>query len=182
MILPGRNCGRDARPELDAHSRKTDVHGEGARQQAPVTVIDMRAGILSATIRALADLGFLRMVREGKIRIVVLHVIGSTVASLQEIAATAGALANARHVLVANHTNDASFFAGIEGVQRDALAAAINLPKLTERATEFVEAASLPFSDFAKDENQSLTMRGYVGNWLERVFAQFDAAKLDVRD
>lgn len=150
--------------------------------QAPVTLIDMRAGILTPTIKSLADLGFLRMVKEGKIGIAVLHVIGSTVASFQEIAATAASLAAAKHFIVTNHTNEASFFAGIGGVPREALenATVIDIPKLTERAAEFVDAASASFSDFAKDENRSLTMRRYVESWLVQVFAAFDGAKLDV--
>jgi hypothetical protein len=56
---------------------------------APVTLIDIRAGLLSPSLKLLGELGFLSMSREGKLDVKVLHVIGSTVASFNEIAATA---------------------------------------------------------------------------------------------
>lgn len=147
---------------------------------APVTLIDIRAGLLSRAVKDLSEMGFLQMSREGKIRIAVLHVIGSNVASFNEVAVTAAALANAKHYIVTNHMNDASFFAGIANVSKDALEAPlrIDVPKLDERAAEFVEASSLPFGTFAKDDNQSLTMRGKVGHWLSMVFSNFDTSRL----
>lgn len=146
----------------------------------PVTVIDIRATLLSPTLKVLEELGFFANVREGKIKIAVLHVIGSTVASFSEIASTAAALTLAKHYVVTNHTNDASFFAAIGGVPKEALkvATVIDIPKLNERATEFVEAAGMPFRKFAADEAQSRTMRGYVSHWLGKVFEQLDIARL----
>jgi hypothetical protein len=80
---------------------------------APVTLIDIRAGLLSPSLKLLGELGFLSMSREGKLDVKVLHVIGSTVASFNEIAATAAALGDAKHYVVTNHINDASFFEGL---------------------------------------------------------------------
>ncbi|MGC2781431.1 MAG: hypothetical protein WA418_37915 [Bradyrhizobium sp.] len=147
---------------------------------APVTLIDIRAGLLSRCIKDLAELGFLEMAREGKIDITVLHVLGSSVASLNEVASASSALASARHFLVTNHINDASFFAGISNVPTHVFEThkIIDVPKLDERAAEFVEASSLPFLAFSKDESQSLVMRRKVGHWLSLVCTQLDTAKL----
>jgi hypothetical protein len=147
-----------------------------------VTVIDVRAGLLTPTIRLLGEVGLMDMVKEGKIRIAVLHVIGSTIASFNEIELTGKILAGAQHFIVTNHTNDAAFFQGIDSVAKEALNSSprIDIPQLDPRATEFVEAASLPFSVFRDDEKQSFTMRGKVRTWLKGVFTQLDIAKLNV--
>jgi dethiobiotin synthetase len=147
---------------------------------APVTLIDIRAGLLSPSLKLLAELGFLSMAREGKLDVKVLHVIGSTVASFNEIAATAAALADAKHYVVTNHTNDASFFSGIGAVSKEGLdaAAVIDIAKLDERAMEHVEASGLSFNAFRKDDNQSLVIRRKVGHWLSTVFAEFDTRKM----
>jgi hypothetical protein len=146
-----------------------------------VTVIDVRAGLLTPTLKLLSEIGFLDLVQDGKVRVAVLHVIGSTVASFNEIDATAKILAGAQHFVVTNHTNDAAFFEGIDGVAKDVLSKSprIDIPKLDERATEHVEAASMPFSDFTSDEGKSFVMRGKVRVWLKQVFAQLDTAKFN---
>jgi hypothetical protein len=156
-------------------------------QQSPVTLVDMRAGILSDTVEILHNIGCVRLAQEGLLRLAVFHVIGSSVASFQEIGDIKTALGDAvRHFVVINHhTNDASFFANMKGVSKEALegsSVVINIPKLTTRAMEFVDASSMPFSDFGRDPNQSFTMRGYVNDWKEKVFTQFDAARLAARD
>lgn len=147
---------------------------------APVTMIDVRAGLLSRIIKDLTDLGFLEMVREGKIDVAVLHVLGSSVASFNEVAQVSSALASARHYLVTNHINDASFFAGISNVPTHVLDShkIIDVPKLEARATEFVEASAKSFLAFSKDESQSLVRRRTVAHWLSQVCAAFDTAKL----
>lgn len=148
---------------------------------AAVTVIDVRAGLLSPTLKILADLGFIDMVAAGKLDIAVLHVIGSSVASFDEIKTMAASLAGTKHFIVTNHTNDAAFFQGIDSVAKDALKAAarIDIPTLNARATEFVDASSLPFAEFIADEKQSLTMRGYVRHWLAIVFKALEVARLN---
>jgi hypothetical protein len=148
--------------------------------RSTVTVIDVCAGLLSDTLKLLGEIGLLDMVKEEMVDIFVLHVIGSTVASFEEIEVTQKALAGAKHFIVANHTNDAAFFEGIDSVAKDALSKSprIDIPQLDNRATEHVEASNQPFSDFAKDDKNSFTMRGKVRTWLKDVFAQLDKAKL----
>jgi MinD-like ATPase involved in chromosome partitioning or flagellar assembly len=151
----------------------------------PVTLIDMRAGILTDTVKMLHDLGCVRLAQEGKIRLSVLHVIGSSIASIAEVKKISAALGdNVRHFVVINHhTDNASFFANMSGVDKaglDGSSVVINIPKLTTRAYEHMDAAGLPPTAFSKDEKQSFTMRGYVNDWTQKVFLQFDGARLAV--
>src|SRR5581483_11054 len=55
---------------------------------AKVTVIDLRAGLLSPTLRALRDIGFLDVVKKGQVTFAVFHILGPSIASLDEIAET----------------------------------------------------------------------------------------------
>ena len=56
---------------------------------APVSLIDMRAGLLSPTLRALRDFGFIDAAKKGQITFVVFHILGPSIASLDEIEETA---------------------------------------------------------------------------------------------
>jgi hypothetical protein len=149
-------------------------------QQSPVTLIDMRAGILTDTVKLLHALGCVRLAEQGLVRIALFHVIGSSLSSFLEIGGMAKALgASVKHFVVVNHhTNDASFFANMDSVSKDALdsSVVIKVPKLATRAMEFVDASSMPFREFGRDPSQSFTMRGYVNDWLEKVYPQLDAA------
>ncbi|MEL4382978.1 hypothetical protein, partial [Shewanella algae] len=55
-----------------------------------VTVIDVRAGLLSPALASLRDIGFLDAARSGQITFAVFHILGPSIASLDEIAETAG--------------------------------------------------------------------------------------------
>jgi hypothetical protein len=149
--------------------------------QSAVTVIDVQAGMLSKTIKILADVGLLAMVRDGTMKVAVLHVVGNSVASIDEIKATAEALAGAQHFVVKNHTNDGNFFAGLDSVSKDTLknSIVIDIPKLDASATEHVDASNLPFVDFIADPSRSFTMKGHVRTWLAEVFKALDVARLN---
>jgi len=69
-----------------------------------VTVVDVRAGLLSPALRALQKTGLLDDVRQKKITLIVIHVLGGTRASLDEVAATAALLAEGgAHLLIKNY-------------------------------------------------------------------------------
>src|ERR1700677_787761 len=51
---------------------------------AQITLIDMRAGLLSDTLRMLAEIGFLDGIKVNKLRVTVLHVLGANHASFNE--------------------------------------------------------------------------------------------------
>src|SRR5476651_297950 len=158
--------------------------------EAKVTVIDVRAGLLSPTLQALNYIGFIESAKKGQITFAVFHILGPSIASLQEIAETARFVGDASYFLVKNHINDTSFFEWdpatydsyfkkIKGVEE------ITIPKLNEMACEQVEVASVPYVSFvanknAKNEaaNYSFVLRGYVRHWLGNVWAEYDRVKL----
>src|SRR5437588_5178840 len=75
-----------------------------------VTVIDVRAGLLSATLGVLRDIGFLDVAKKGDFRLMVFHILGPSIASLEEISETARFLSGAHHFLVKNFINNTTFF------------------------------------------------------------------------
>jgi hypothetical protein len=158
---------------------------------ASVTVIDVRAGLLSPTLRSLRDIGFLDAVKKGQITFVVFHILGSSIASLNEIEETSTFAADGRYFLVKNFINNTSFFEWDEATHssyfkklKDAMV--ITIPKLNEMAYEQVELASIPFLTFVANRNAkgdtahySFVLRGYVRHWLGNVWAEYDRIKLN---
>jgi hypothetical protein len=131
-----------------------------------VTVIDIRAGLLSPTLKTLAEIGF---IDPAKCKLIVLHVLGNNQNSIDEVKSITAAIATSRYVAIANHINDTKF---------EFPADALNIPMLNVRACENVDAASTGFTAYANSD-ASAVLRGYVRHWLGLVFAQYDAAKLN---
>src|SRR5262249_6837600 len=50
-----------------------------------ISIIDIRAGLLSSTLKAFTDVGFFDMVRSGDFNFALFHVVGPSVSSLEEI-------------------------------------------------------------------------------------------------
>lgn len=140
-----------------------------------VTVIDLAAGELSYMLGLVGELGFLDDVRAGKLKITVLHVIGSTQASLDEIASVRQLVAGARHFLVTNHING-SAYTGLSEQLRAQADGVIDIPQLDATAAEAVDRAGTSFAAFVANEGNSLTLRRYVQAWLGKCFAAFQAA------
>lgn len=155
-----------------------------------VTVIDVRAGLLSPTLASLRDIGFLDAARSGQITFAVFHILGPSIASLNEIAETSNFMEGARYFLVKNFINTSSFFEWDQATynsyfKRIKNATEITIPKLDEMAYEQVEISSVPFLKFVankgpRDEpaNYSFVLRGYVRHWLSNVWGEFDRIKL----
>jgi hypothetical protein len=158
---------------------------------ASVTIIDVRAGLLSPTLRALRDIGFLDAVKKGQITFLVFHILGSSIASLNEIEDTSAFAADGRYFLVKNFINNTSFFEWDEATyssyfKRLKDAVEITIPKLNEMAYEQVELASVPFLTFVANKGQkgesasySFVLRGYVRHWLGSVWGEYDRIKLN---
>ena len=158
--------------------------------EAKVTVIDVRAGLLSSTLQALSDIGFIESAKKGQITFAVFHILGPSIASLEEIAETARFVGDASYFLVKNHINATSFFEWDPATYNSYFkkiknAQEITIPKLNEMACEQVEVASVPYVSFvtnknAKGEvaNYSFVLRGYVRHWLGQVWSEFDRVKL----
>jgi hypothetical protein len=158
--------------------------------EAKVTVIDVRAGLLSPTLQALSDIGFLESAKKGQITFAVFHILGPSITSLEEIAETARFVGDAHYYLVKNHINETSFFEWDPATYNSYFkqikgAEEITIPKLNEMACEQVEVASVPYVSFvanknAKGEasNYSFVLRGYVRHWLGNVWGEYDRVKL----
>jgi hypothetical protein len=155
-----------------------------------VTVIDVRAGLMSPSLAALRDIGFLDAAKSGQITFAVFHILGSSIASLDEIAETASFMSGAKYFLVKNFINNTSFFEWDQATyaayfNRIKDATELTIPKLNEMAFEQVEVASVPFLKFVANKgihdeaaNYSFVLRGYVRHWLANVWSEFDRIKL----
>jgi hypothetical protein len=151
-----------------------------------VTVVDVRAGQLATTLKALRDIGFLDGVRNGDFSFVLLHVLGSSIASLDEISETAPFISDASYFLVKNFINDTQFFEWdpqtyASYFRKVRHAGEITIPKLNEMAYEQVELAAMPFANFIGDQKSdgepsphSFVLRGYARTWMRQVSAEFD--------
>ena len=124
---------------------------------ASVTVIDVRAGLLSPTLRALRDIGFLDAAKKGQLTFVVFHILGSSIASLNEIEDTAPSpptpniswsRTSSTTPASSNGTRPThtSYFKKLKD------AVEITIPKLNEMAYEQVELASVPFLTFVANK------------------------------
>jgi hypothetical protein len=156
-----------------------------------VTIIDVRAGMLSPTLRALRDIGFLDAVKKGQFTFLVFHILGSSIASLNEIEDTSQFTTDAKYFLVKNYFNNTTFFEWDQATHANYFkklkdAVEITIPKLNEMAYEQVEVASVPFLTFVANKgpkndaaNYSFVLRGYVRHWLGNVWAEYDRIKLN---
>lgn len=156
---------------------------------AKVTVVDIRAGLLSPTLAAMRDVGLLQDATNGELTIAVLHVLGPTVASLSEVERVSAVLGDApRYFLVKNYVNDSEFFEW-EGKRfadlSDSATAMVIVPHLNELACETLEAEGVSHEAFVANRNargqeqiNSRTLRGYVRHWLDQVYANMDQAAI----
>ena len=153
--------------------------------ETQLTVIDIRAGLLSSTLCSLRDIGFIEAARKNQVTLAVFHILGPTIASLDEIADTATFLNDAKYFLVKNFINNTLFFEWDQATYNSYFhrikdATELTIPKLNEMAYEQVEVSSVPFLKFVANKgprddaaNYSFVLRGYVralaGQRLERV-------------
>lgn len=155
--------------------------------EVKVSIIDVRAGQLSRTLQAMTDVGFFDAVSEGEFKFALFHVLGPSVASLNEIEDMLPYTENGEYFVVKNHINDTNFFEWDKETydryfkRSKKSAIEINVPKLNEMAYEQVEIAGVPFSTFGKNKNAknqnadySLVLRGYVRTWQKSVSGQYD--------
>jgi hypothetical protein len=156
---------------------------------AQVTLIDVRAGLMSPTLRALRNIGFLDAGKKGQLTFALFHILGSSIASLDEIAETSHFITDAKYFLVKNFINNTSFFEWDQATYNSYFkqfkdAVDITIPQLNEMAYEQVELVSTPFINFIANKgangapaNHSFVLRGYVRHWLENVWSEYDRVK-----
>jgi hypothetical protein len=126
---------------------------------ATVSLIDVRAGLLSVTLCALRNIGFIEAAKQGQITFVVFHILGPSIASLDEIAETAAYLGDAKYFMVKNFITNTHYFEWDEATYAAYFksipdADEIKIPKLPEMAAEQVDLASVPFSTFIANEKR----------------------------
>jgi hypothetical protein len=155
-----------------------------------VTIIDVRAGQLATTLRALRDIGFLDAVRNGEFTFLVFHILGPSIASLEEISEIAPFVNDAAYFLVKNFVNDTTFFEWdphtyASYFRKVRQAGDIVIPKLNEMAYEQVEISAVSFSNFVADRRSdgeiagnSFVLRGYVRTWMRNIASEFDRVGL----
>src|SRR5260370_22521669 len=153
---------------------------------ASVTLIDVRSGLMSPTLRALRDIGFIDAAKKGQLTFVVFHILGPSIASLDEIAETAAYLGDAKYLMVKNFINNTHFFEWDKATHNSYFkrikdAVEITIPKLSEIATDQVELAPVPFVTFVSNKKRngepaanSFVLRGYVRHWLGNIWAEYD--------
>ena len=151
-----------------------------------VSVVDVRAGQLAASLRALQEVGFLEAVKQRDYTFIVLHILGPSIASLDEIEETVPFISNANYFLVKNFINETTFFEWdpqtyAHYFRKAPHAGELTIPKLNEMAYEQVELAGVPFSTFVADRRadgasagHSFVLRGYVRTWMRNISAEFD--------
>lgn len=140
-----------------------------------VTLIDIRAGLLSPALRTMKDIGF---IDPAKCNLIVIHVLGNTLDSIGEVKSIIESIATAKYISIGNHINDTKY---------DYPAEAVNIPMLRAKATEMVDFEELSFTKFIQGgkslktgQQISPTLSGYVRTWLGLVFAEYDRVKLNL--
>ena len=155
-----------------------------------VNILDIRAGLMSPTLKTFTDVGFFDLVRTGEFNFALFHVVGPSVASLDEIGDVLPYTGGHNYFVVKNFINETSFFEWNPTIYKNYFkmvkdAAEINIPKLNEMAYEQVEISGVPFSSFVANKTMdgqpaenSLVLRGYVRTWLNQIHAEYDRVGL----
>jgi hypothetical protein len=158
--------------------------------QVKVTVLDTRAGALTTSLEALRDVGFLDAVKNGEFNFMLFHILGPSIASLDEIAETAPFVTDANYFLVKNYINDSTFFDWDPATLQTYFgkvknASEVTIPKLNAMAYEQVDLAGTPWSTFVANKSAgaapaqySFTLRGYVRTWLSKNAEEFNRIRL----
>lgn len=151
-----------------------------------VTVVDLKAGNLSSALDIFDKIGVLAAARDGMFDLGLMHVVGPSIASLDEMNEVAKYTNGLDYVVARNFINETNFFEWDEKTYskyfaRLPNAKEIEVPKMNEMAYEAVDLAGVTYSDFVNnktakggDGNYSFVLRGYVRKWLSDLDAQFE--------
>lgn len=137
---------------------------------AEFTVVDIMAGLLTDALASMDDLGLLDAVRAGRHKLTVLHVLGTSVASIGEVADVAKQIPGIQHVLVKNHINAADF-AGLDPAVAKQASLAIDIGQLDVTAYAEIDRLGLAYSAFIGSSG-SLVQAGLTRSWLKKSFAE----------
>lgn len=158
-------------------------------REGTVLVLDLRAGTFFDVLTLMEDLHIFRDAREGAYKLVVLHVLGSSVESVQEIEETLDRFSGATHVAVRNVASGANMGRWDASRTRERFlregGLEIEIPSLDPLAYQAVDDASASFRDFVDNKKEdgspadfSYTLRAYVRRWLLLSMLQLDRVEL----
>jgi len=151
-----------------------------------VSVVDLKAGNLSPALDTFDKIGVLDAAQRGQFNLGLMHVVGPSIASLEEMSEVAPYTKGIDYVVVRNFINETNFFEWDEKTYKKYFSSIrkaheIDLPKLNEMAYEQVDLASVTFKDFIENKTASgdaakfsFVLRGYVRKWLSDIDGQFD--------
>lgn len=154
--------------------------------KAEYTIVDMKAGVLSETLKTMRNAGLLTPADRGNMRLIVLHVLGSSVQSLSEIVDTNAMLAEGgEHILIENRASDGSFFKWDEGTRKSFFemvrpAGHIEIPHLAARATEDVDRSAESFANYIRNDQKKHSdfLTRLVKFWRGEVYKAFDGLNI----
>ena len=164
-----------------------DTMGTAAQR---VTVVDLKAGVLSHALDTFEKIGILDAARGGAFQLGLLHVVGPSIASLDEMGEVAKYTKGISYIVARNFINETNFFEWDEKTFKKYFAGLSNareieIPKLNEMAYEAVDLAGVTLSDFignklpnGSDAGFSFVLRGYVRKWRSDLDAQLDRLDL----
>ncbi|MGH6906487.1 MAG: hypothetical protein ACREDX_01350, partial [Aestuariivirga sp.] len=135
-------------------------------------------------------IGVLQAARDGMFNLGLFHVIGPSIASLDEMAEVAKYVKGVQYVVARNFINETNFFEWDQATHRKYFAQIpkaleIDIPKLNEMAYEQVDLAGVTFKDFVENRTAdgqpgkfSFVLRGYVRKWSSEIDEEFARVKL----
>jgi hypothetical protein len=156
----------------------------------PVTLVDLKAGGLTYALDIFERIGVLEAARGGQFVLGLFHIVGSSIASLDEIGEIAKYLTGLEYVVTRNFINETNFFEWDEQTSRKYFASVpkaseIDIPKLNEMAYEQVDVAGVTFKDFIENRGAdgqpgkfSFVLRGYVRKWCSEIDQEFGRVKM----
>ncbi len=156
----------------------------------PVTLVDLKAGNMSYALDMFDRIGVLEAAREGLFNLGLFHVIGPSIASLDEMAEISKYVKGVQYIVARNFINETNFFEWDQATHRKYFsqipkAQEIDVPKLNEMAYEQVDLAGVTFKDFVENRGPdgepsrfSFVLRGYVRKWSSEIDAEFARVKL----
>lgn len=155
-----------------------------------VTVVDLKAGNLSSALQIFSQIGVLDAAAAGEFNLGLVHVVGPSIASLDEMNEVAEYTRNMSYVVARNFINETNFFEWDDQTYQKYFAQLqdareIEIPKLNEMAYEQVDLAGATFSDFVANrsaagapEKFSFVLRGYVRKWQSDLDGELESLQL----
>lgn len=175
---------------LEAVADQMKVLDTMASAAQKVTVVDLKAGALSSALDTFEKIGILEAARGGQFDLGLFHVVGPSIASLDEMGEVAKYTKGISYIVARNFINETNFFEWDDKTYKKYFAGLSNareieIPKLNEMAYEAVDLAGATFSDFiankkqnGEDANFSFVLRGYVRKWRNDLDQELDKLEL----